>query len=118
MNGTQVLSLITGILVSGEAIILLVVMLLISPRPNKWNTMRNTNTLFIDLAFGALLILHAIEPNPFIQLSVLALIATHGYRELEYLFKKSENMFIINQPLFAANTIKLISLVILLFLIL
>jgi hypothetical protein len=118
MDGIQVLASITGILISGEAIFLLIKRLLFDPRPNKWNTMRNTNTLFIDMAFGALLVIHAIEPNPFIQLSVFALLATHAYREFEYLFRKSEIMFIINTPLFVVNTINLSLLVLLAILVL
>jgi len=114
MSAVQALSLAIGILVVGEALFLLVGMVFLGPKPNKWNIMRNINTLFIDIAFGALLLLNAIETNQFIQVSIIALIATHAYREAEFLFSKSETRFIFNWPLFAINSVKLISLGILL----
>jgi hypothetical protein len=117
MSVVQVFSLATGILIVSEAILLLVGITILGPRPNKWNTMRNSNTLFIDIAFGALLILNAIEINQFIQVSVIALLATHAFREAEYFNLKNESRFLFNVPLFAINTVKLVSLVILLFLV-
>jgi hypothetical protein len=111
MNIEQVISLLMGILVVGEAILLLIGMYGINKKQNEWKTRFNTNTLLIDIAFGTIIFFNAIENMPYKAVAIVVLIITHLYREIEYFYKEKKNRFIFNYPLFIVNTIKLIGLI-------
>jgi hypothetical protein len=117
MNTEQIISLSLGLLIVGEAMMLLIGMYVISKKQNEWKTRFNTNTLLIDIAFGTIIIFNAIENMPYKGIAIGALIITHLYREIEYFYKEKKNRFIINLPLFIVNTIKLIGLIALLMII-
>jgi hypothetical protein len=114
MNTEQIISLLLGLLIVGEAIMLLIGMYVISKKQNEWKTRFNTNTLLIDVAFGTIIIFNAIESMPYKVVAIVVLIITHLYREIEYFYKEKKNRFIFNLPLFIVNTIKLIGLIVLL----
>jgi hypothetical protein len=114
MNTEQIISLLLGLLIVGEAIMLLIGIYVISKKQNEWKTRFNTNTLLIDIAFGIIIIFNAIENMPYKVVAIVVLIITHLYREIEYFYKEKKNRFIFNLPLFIINTIKLIGLIVLL----
>jgi hypothetical protein len=118
MNGEQIISLLLGLLIVGEAIMLLIGMYGINKKSSEWKTRFNTNTLLMDIAFGLIIIFNAIEKMPFIEVAVGALIITHLFREIEYFYKEKKNRFIFNFPLWVVNTVKLIGLIGLLLIIL
>ena len=118
MNFEQVYSLLLGMVIVGEAILLFIGMYVLGKKDNEWKNRFNLNTLLIDLAFGLIIIFNAFEGMPLVIIAVLALIVTHLYREIEYFKKNKKSRFITNVPLFAVNTIKLIGLFGLLFFIL
>lgn len=117
MNIEQIISLLMGILVVGEAILLLIGMYVINKKQNEWKTRFNTNTLLIDIAFGMIILFNAIENMPYKEVAIVVLIITHLYREIEYFYKEKKNRFIFNFPLFIVNTIKLIGLIALILLV-
>jgi hypothetical protein len=114
MNTEQIISLLLGLLIVGEAIMLLIGIYVISKKQNEWKTRFNTNTLLIDIAFGIIIIFNAIENMPYKVVAIVVLIITHLYREIEYFYKEKKNRLIFNLPLFIINTIKLIGLIVLL----
>jgi hypothetical protein len=112
MNTEQIISLLLGLLIVGEAIMLLIGMYVINKKQNEWKTRFNTNTLLIDIAFGMIIIFNAIENMPYKVVAIVVLIITHLFREIEYFYKEKKNRFIFNLPLFIVNTIKLIGLIV------
>jgi hypothetical protein len=118
MNTEQIISLLLGLLIVGEAIMLLIGMYVINKKQNEWKTRFNTNTLLIDIAFGMIIIFNAIENMPYKVVAIVVLIITHLFREIEYFYKEKKNRFIFNLPLFIVNTIKLIGLIVLLLIVL
>jgi hypothetical protein len=104
-------TLLTGGLIAGEALALLVGMHFLSPVKPAWATPKNDTLLGLDLLTGAGLIYLGIsEPNLahsnyFYLLSTTTLLS-HGYREWEYL-GNTQDAFAFNQPLFVVNTMKL-----------
>jgi hypothetical protein len=118
MNAERILSLAMGILVVGEAILLLIGMYGNRAKKVEWKTRFNTNTLLIDVAFGVILIFNAVEDMPLKIIAIGALIITHGFREFEYFHKGKKDQLIFNIPLLAVNTIKLVGILFLLILVL
>ncbi len=111
MDIEQIFSLVLGLVVLGEAVLLFIGMYLPAKKDNEWKNRFNLNTLLIDLTFGLIIIFNAFEKMPLVIIAILALIVTHLYREIEYFKKNKKSRFITNMPLFAVNTIKLIGLV-------
>jgi phosphatidylglycerophosphate synthase len=118
MTIEQILSLVLGVIIVGEAILMFIGMYLPGKKENEWKTRFNLNTLLIDLSFGLIIIFNAFEHMPLVIIALLALIVTHLYRGVEYFKKTKKGRFITNVPLFAVNTIKLIGLIVLLLIIL
>jgi len=114
MNTEQIISLLLGLLIVGDGIMLLIGMYVISKKQNEWKTRFNTNTLLIDIAFGTIIVFNAIENMPYKVVAIVVLIITHLYREIEYFYKEKKNRLIFNLPLFIVNTIKLIGLIVIL----
>jgi hypothetical protein len=114
MNIEQIISLLLGLIIVGEGIMLLIGIYGISKNQNEWKTRFNTNTTLLDIAFGIIIIFNAIENMPFKVVAIGVLIITHLFREIEYFYKEKKNRFIFNLPLFIINTIKLIGLILLL----
>jgi hypothetical protein len=118
MNIIQIASFLLGLLIIGEAVFLFIGIYVTGKKQNDWKTGFNLNTLLIDIAFGIIIILNASETTPFVILAIPALIITHLFREVEYFKKDKKNRFLFNQQLFIVNTIKLIGLAGLFFLLL
>jgi hypothetical protein len=106
----KVTTLLTGLVVAGEALALLVGMHLLSEGDNAWISAKNDLFLALDIVAGLGLVYLALAhrgaawPYAFYCLAGLALL-THGYREWEYLIRAS-NPFCANAPLFVVNTLK------------
>ena len=118
MTIEQLVSLLLGILIVGEAILLFIGLYLLDKTKAEWKTNFNTNTLLMDIAFGVIIVFNAFEPMTFIWIAVLALLITHLYREAEYFYKDKKTRFLFNPPLFILNSIKLLGLVLLVLLLL
>jgi hypothetical protein len=110
------LAVLSGILLIGEALVLLVGMVFLSPRPNPWVTFQNVSILILDLFFGAGLILFSLfyrtaARDPILLLITMITLVIHGFREWEYFARSNQaNRFLINLPLFVLNNVKLLGL--------
>ncbi len=106
--------LLTGTVMAGEALALLVGMHVLSEGDNAWLSAKNDLFLALDLVAGmGLLYLALVQrgaawPYAFYSVVGLALL-THGYREWEYL-AGAANPFCANVPLFVVNNLKLLCL--------
>jgi hypothetical protein len=104
-------TLLTGLVILGEAVALLVGMHVSSERDNPWISVKNDVLLLADLLTGAGLIYLALTQETlsrsalFYSITALALLA-HGYREWEYA-ANALNKFCLNAPLMIVNTVKL-----------
>jgi hypothetical protein len=107
-------TLLTGAVIAGEALALLVGMHVLSHGDDAWVSVKNDLFLALDIVTGLGLVYLALAPGgaawpyAFSVLAGLALL-THGYREWEYLARAS-NPFCANGPLFAVNNLKLAGL--------
>ena len=111
----KTLALITGALVAGEALALLVGMYLLSPRPNPWISAPHTLMIALDIFCGAGLIALTLAHTGSLRgglllAAVLVSLAAHAYREWEYFAAPAATRFLSNAPLFVLNNVKLIGL--------
>lgn len=113
MNTEQNISLLLGLLIVGEAIMLLMDMYVIRKKQKEWKTIFNTNTLLLDIAFGTIIIFNAFENIPFKVIAIVVLLITHLFREIQYFNKEKKSKLLINTPIFIINTIKLSGLLVL-----
>ena len=115
LNFLEIITLLTGALIAGEAFALTMGMYFLGSSQTSWIS-RNTLFLVLDVVVGFGLIYLAFATRDvdtwmiFYLLSVMALI-THGYREWEY-FANIEHKFCFNPPLFIVNNVKIIGLVV------
>lgn len=117
MNTTwlQVIGMVTGFVILGEAFALILGMHLLSRGENPWATKKNNLLLGLDVLFG-ITFLWAIfvDDGYLIQAILLGTtvihILSHAYRSWEYGAKRP-NPFCTNLPLFMVNDVKLILLV-------
>ena len=105
--------LLTGLLIFGEAAVLLVgTGLIVKPR-SQWLSQKNFAFLADDLFFGIILILVAIDmlTAPWIfWLSIISTFLSHAWRDAEFV-AKFPNPFCGNTTLFLFNNLKLMGLV-------
>jgi hypothetical protein len=111
----KITTLLTGGVVAGEALALVVGMHLLSKGANAWLSVKNHLFLALDIVAGLSLVYLALAQRgvawPYALFSVAALaLLTHGYREWEYLARIG-NPFCANVPLFVVNNLKLAGLV-------
>lgn len=104
-------SLVTGGLLAGEAIFLLIGMNF-TEENNRWATPKNNWLALSDLLTGLGMIYQAQNNQELYDSQTLYFYSslstlTHTYRECEY-FKDKENKFCTNMPLFVMNNIKLL----------
>jgi hypothetical protein len=110
----KAISIVTGLLVAGEALALLIGMHLLSRSHNPWLSWKNDLLLVLDLLVGVGLIgvvvatRNPIGALPLYLMTGLGLF-THLYREWEYLSEVS-NAFCVNPPLFVLNNVKIMGL--------
>lgn len=111
----DVVTLVTGLFIAGEALALLVGMHFSSEGDKTWITFKNDLFLVLDIVLGLGLVYLALAhrgaawPYALYVLAGLALL-THGYREWEYL-AGADNAFCATTPLFVVNNLKLAGLV-------
>jgi hypothetical protein len=110
----KITTLLTGLIVAGEALALLVGMHVLSEGANTWLTVKNNLFLVLDIVAGLGLVYLALThrgvawPYALYFLVGLALL-THGYREWEYL-AGADDPFCADKPLFAVNNLKIVGL--------
>ncbi|MBN1579759.1 MAG: hypothetical protein JXA89_03590 [Anaerolineae bacterium] len=112
----RVLTILTGLVIAGEALALVVGMHLLSPAGNPWISLKNDLLLVLDIVAGlGLIIIAATAKDTDVPgiLYVLLLVSAvaHGYREWEYLARVG-NAFCANAPLFVVNNAKLVGLLV------
>jgi hypothetical protein len=114
LNLVRILPILTGALLTGEAIALLVGMRWLSPGGNPWISVKNDLFLGLDIAAGTGMIylavaLEALPGSGLFRGLVLVSLLAHGYRDWEYLVSAG-NRFCTNGPLFVVNNVKLAGL--------
>lgn len=108
----KVVAIITGLLIAGEALALLIGMRAVGPVENPWLTPVNNTLLVLDLATGAGLVAFALLAQDlrssalFFGLAVVAIL-THSYRVWEVM-AANPNPFCANLSMVIMNAIKLI----------
>jgi hypothetical protein len=113
MTVLKLVTVSTGLVVAGEALVLLVGMHFLSGSDNPWNSLKNDLLLTLDILAGTVLIVLALSsglngPWPWGAVGV-ALLA-HLWRDVEYL-AYFDNPFCINLPLFVVNNLKIVGLI-------
>jgi hypothetical protein len=110
----RALTMLTGIVVAGEALALAVGMHILSPGGNRWISPKHDLFLVLDVVVGLGLVLVAAmnrRISGILYVLVFLPIVAHGYREWEYLVRYG-NAFCANAPLFVLNNLKLIGLLV------
>jgi hypothetical protein len=112
----RALTMLTGSMIAGEALALVVGMHFLSPSGNPWISLKNDLFLGLDVIVGlGLAIVAALSrrtlPSGILYVLVFLSAVAHGYREWEYLFRAG-NAFCANTPLFVLNNLKLIGLLV------
>jgi hypothetical protein len=105
-------ALLTGSVVLGEALALIVGLHILPAGDSPWLSRKNDTLLALDVATGLGLMLIPVlrrEASHIPMLCVLTVVATvtHGYRTWEYLIG-ADNAFCANIPLCAVNNLKLL----------
>jgi hypothetical protein len=120
MNALSIVSIVTGITISGEALALLVGMTLLSPQPNPWVIPINLFWLGLDILCGAGILILAFLPGgglagqPVLMGITLVSLGAHLYRDWEFFTNHTSSRFLVNTPLFAVNNLRLLGLFIIL----
>jgi hypothetical protein len=109
----KIIIIITGSVIAGEALALLIGTRVPSRKGNPWVTPKNNFFIAIDIIFGIGMILIGALTNPvpialLYSLAIISLIA-HGIRDWEYL-AQIPNPFCTNASLFIVNNIKIAGL--------
>jgi len=107
----KIVTALTGLVIAGEALALMVGMHLLSEGANSWNSFKNDLFLLLDIAAAlgllVLALVHRGPAWPYVPGSLLVLsLVTHSYRDWEYL-AGAANAFCANAPLLAVNNLKL-----------
>jgi hypothetical protein len=110
LNATKIVTLLTGLVIVGEALALIVGMHFLSGRDNPWISFKNDLLLILDIFSGLALVFFSLHNDVsgnlvFWIVFGLALL-THAYRDWEYLVKAA-NQFCLNLPMFIINNLKL-----------
>jgi len=118
MNTLRLITLLTALIICGEALALTVGMVLVQRGHNPWFTAKNAIILGLDLFLGGVLVYLVWLGNDPIGSwiftgAVLISLLTHTYRDLEY-FSGQPHPFCANQPLFVVNNLKLLGLLVIL----
>ena len=113
----RIIGIITGLIIGGEAIALLIGMYFFSEKPNYWLNMKNLALLITDIISGIFLVFYFLKGVNDLKLVVYFFIGiillSHGLRTYEY-WVGTNNTFCFNVPLFIVNNIKLLLSVVLL----
>ena len=110
MNATKIITLLTGLVIVGEALALLIGMHFLSGRDNPWVSFKNDLLLALDIFTGSALVFlslrNGVPGNPIFWIMSGLTLLTHAYRDWEYLVQAA-NQFCLNLPLFLVNNFKL-----------
>jgi hypothetical protein len=113
MNVMKLVSLLTGLVIAGEALALLVGMHFLSGHNNPWISFKNDLFLGLDILAGAAVIILTLHSenlvSPLFWIALGLTLLTHTYRDWEYLVQRP-NPFCTNTPLFVVNNLKLAGL--------
>ena len=109
-----VLIVVTGLIVFGEGMALLVGVHILNKSNTPWASLKNDIFLATDIIAGLLLVYFAFKPEnvfaPAIFWSAtVGLLISHGYRDVEY-FLDLDNKFCTNIPSMIFNNVKLLGL--------
>ena len=112
MESTPILQFVTGLLIFGEAVVLLISAKAFKKIPPEWLTVLNRFILLSDIAVGGVILNYVLQGTAayvgwFVALGLL----THIYRAAEF-YMKRKNLFCFNNPLFVVNMIKLLGLLV------
>jgi hypothetical protein len=102
-------TILLGLLLVGEAAILLIGIRVINKNNNPWNSHKNSLFLYLDILCGVILLLSVLLKFPeliFWAIFILVLIS-HTFREYEYLSLQKQP-FCSNLLLFMVNNIKIV----------
>jgi hypothetical protein len=118
MDALQVVTILVGVIVTGEATALAIGMHLIKKSDSPWVSLKNDLLLALDVVVGLALILIAFDGGTLIQpiwFSIFITIGllTHIFRIWEYLGGR-QTPFCGNRSLFIFNNIKFIGLLVIL----
>jgi hypothetical protein len=106
-------SLLTGLVIAGEALALLVGMHFLSERNNPWISLKNDLLFALDILTGSALIASSLRTgnpgNPIFWVALGLALLAHIYRDWETL-SHAANPFCLNLPLFVVNNVKLVGL--------
>jgi hypothetical protein len=107
---------VTGIVIAGEALALLVGMHVLSTGDSPWISLKNDLLSVLDILAGVGLVIvvamnRDIYASGIFYVLVFIAVVAHGYREWEYLVR-AVNAFCANAPLFAVNNFKLSGLLV------
>ena len=113
MTTHNIILLLTGLLIFGEAAALLIgTGLVIKPRP-EWLTQKNFAFLADDMFFGIILTLISFDiltASWIFWLSIISTFLLHAWRDAEFV-AKFPNRFCDNTALFLVNNLKLMGLI-------
>ena len=112
----RVSALLTGAVMAGEALALILGMHVLGSGSNPWVSLKNDVFLGLDLMAGLVIVVLAVggrrlHASGWVYALVLISMVAHGYREWAYL-ARAGNAFCANAPLFAVNSVKLIGLLV------
>ena len=115
LNFLKIVTLITALVVAGEALALLTGTTILADEKDPWAA-KNMVFLILDIITGLGLVYFglvkgSINNSVLFILLTLIVLATHSYREWQY-FADVEYKFCFNIPLFVVNNLKLLGLVV------
>jgi hypothetical protein len=118
MTSTSIkpLTILTGLVISGEALALAVGMHVLSPSGNPWISLKNDLFLALDVLTGLGLVVLMVANKRVVASGILYALVflsfiAHAYREWGYL-ARAGNAVCANVPLFVVNNLKLIGLLV------
>jgi hypothetical protein len=98
-----------GILLVGEAAVLLVGTRILGKSSNPWISSKNILLLFLDIFCGTMLLVSESRKFPEIifWMIFIVVLVSHAFREYEYLSLQKQS-FCSNLPLFMVNNVKIV----------
>ena len=114
-NVLRAIAALTSLLITGEALALLVGMHFFIGNDNPWISFKNDLLIGLDVIAGlgliAVLLLNedVFRSNVFYLATFIA-VFSHGYREWEFIADSNDNKFCATEPLFVVNNLKLLGL--------
>jgi hypothetical protein len=110
----KIITVLTGLIMVGEAVTLLVGTLQGVGETGSWLSLKNGLLLQVDIITGVALILIALLVkdylgSPIFYAVMVIAVVTHVFRDWEY-FNGVQNVFLVNRGLFILNNVRLAGL--------